>query len=105
MGLLGEEDIDSVLADLEEVGGTIDVTIAGVTVKGIRRNTDQSVLAGEIPISVSGSMIGVAVKTGALPGLAHGVAITVQGTALKVDDFRRVGNGVWTHIDCAVSGA
>lgn len=92
-----EDDIEAVLADLAELGGAVDVTIAGVTVKGARDIEHREVLSGEVS-QARGKIRTVTIKTGSLPGLAQKVAITVEDQTFTVLNFGQIGDGAVTLI-------
>lgn len=97
MSFLGGPDIPSVLADLALIGGTVDVTLGGKTVSGILDREAVEVLGDEMPGVVSEEEI-VHIQTGALPGLASGVSITVGGFAYAVQKALPYGDGAMTRI-------
>lgn len=97
MGHFGESDITAMLADLAEAGATVAVTIGETTVNGLLDHQAVEVLGDEMP-GVIANEKGVHVKTGSLPGLASGAAITVGGTAYIVRESLPYGDGAMTRI-------
>lgn len=103
MGKLGEADADAVLEDLEAIGGAVRVKIGNCEVIGARNDSDDPVLdQDEVPVHAR--LVGVAIRTGSLTGLAIGAALTVDGEDFKVADFRAVGNGTMTRLSLAKTG-
>lgn len=84
-------------AMLNRVG--VPIVLGGTTVKGALDNAD-SEEAFPGGISVAGTEVRVAIKTGALPGLAHGSSVTVDGTAYRVLALRKIGDGEVTVVYC-----
>lgn len=69
----GMDDAPTMLADMGE-----DVTIGGVTAKGLFRRADEVVLEGDTPGTIA-KTTHVVVQRGVFPALAIGVAVTVAG--------------------------
>lgn len=96
MTFFSDEDIDAMI----EATGGVDVTVAGVTAKGLRRRPGVEVLGdGEVP-AVEDLAEVVTVRTGAFPALAIGVAIDVDGTLLKVQSALPIEDGALTRVVC-----
>ena len=93
----GQADIPAMLAEFG-----VDVTIAGVTAKGIQDRQGRAVLDGE-PGEVSDAVETVIVQTGAFAGLSIGVSIVVDGITFKVSDAQPFEDGALTRIDCSTS--
>lgn len=85
-------DIDVMLRDLG-----VDVTVAGVTVKGLFDEPDSLELNTEAgTLFVRGRSL--LLKTGALPGLAVGVTAVVDGVSRRVEELRQVDDGALTRV-------
>lgn len=94
MGFYEADDVDAML---EDHPASVDVTVSGVTVKGIRREVDQAMLQAT-GSSSHGTHRAVTVRTGALPTVTRGTAITVDGEAGVISAADKAGSGVLTHI-------
>ncbi len=97
MSFLGESDIGVMLADLAAAGGGVDVTLGSTTVKGLLDCEAIELLGGEMP-GVVAAEEAVHVQSGALPGLASGEAITVDGHAYVVLKVFAYGDGAMVRI-------
>lgn len=95
--MLGRADIASILADLALVGGTVEVTLSGVTVHGISDREAGETLDGD-GVGVVAEQEVVHVETGALPGLTSGASITVGGHPYIVRQALPYGDGAMTRI-------
>ncbi|OGS01539.1 MAG: hypothetical protein A2V88_02625 [Elusimicrobia bacterium RBG_16_66_12] len=83
----------------------VSITIGANTVLGLVDRTPDEILSGAGAHSV-GTRVEVTVKTGALPGIVPGAAVTVDGAALKVRDVQLAGkDGAFTQFSCATEGA
>lgn len=82
---LGDGDIAAILADLKVQGEAVDVVLGGTTVQGILRR-EYELLSHDVGQQVE-RVPAVTIKTGSLPGLAIGSALTVGGTSYAVRDF------------------
>jgi len=96
-GVLGEAEINEMLADLLDADGAVAVTVGSVTVTGIFDRAAVQVLDGEMPTIVPDGEA-VHVKSDALPGLAPGSAITVDGTSYSVRSLLPYGDGAMTRV-------
>lgn len=81
-------------------GFGIPATVGGVTARGIRDTQDEAVAAAEDG-SFIGRVVTLIVKTGTFPGLAEGVAITVEGTAYTVRQQWLIEDGALTRVRCS----
>jgi hypothetical protein len=97
MGFLGETDIAAMLDDLKAAGGGVDVTLGATTVIGLLDREAVELLGGEMPGVVSADEV-VHVASGALPGLASGASLTVDGTGYVVLKVLPYGDGAMTRI-------
>jgi len=97
MSVLGEADVAAMLADLEEAGGGVDVTLGDVTVTGLLDCEAVEVLGGEMPAVVAADET-VHVRSGALPGLASGAPVTVDGIDYVVLKVLTYGDGAMTRV-------
>jgi len=97
MSFLGESDIAAMLADLSAAEGAVDVTIGDTTVTGLLDQEAVELLGGEMPGVIAADEM-VHIRTGTLPGLVSGVAITVGGTSYKVLKIMPYGDGAMTRI-------
>lgn len=97
MVALGESDIAAMLADLAMVGGTVAVQLGTTTVSGILDREAVEVLGDEMPGVVSDQEI-VHIQTGAVPGLASGMSITVGGHPYVVQKAAPYGDGAMTRV-------
>lgn len=90
----GASDIPALLADTG-----VDVIFGAVTVKGL---LDREVPEALLPIEESGGVAetvsSVVIKTGSLPGIAGGSAITVDGVSWKVRSVRPMEDGELTML-------
>lgn len=89
-----EEDVASMLGDSPDA---VDVTIAGVTTKGVRDTVDRQVLTGE-GAQLFGKVRRVTVRTGSLPGLSVRANVTVEDEEGLVVSHEQVGDGALTEI-------
>jgi hypothetical protein len=80
--------------------GGVSVTVGAVTANGLRDVTDEEAFVGQVGLAI-GRQVSVIVKTGTFPALAAGVSITVEGTAYKVVEVRRIEDGALTRVLCA----
>jgi hypothetical protein len=94
---LGESDIAAMLADLAAAGGAVEVILGAAKTTGLDDRQAAEVFGGEMPGVISMDE-GVHVQTGALPGLASGSAITVDGVARVVREATPYGDGAMTRI-------
>jgi len=97
MSFLGESDIAEMLADLSAAEGAVEVAIGDTTVTGLLDREAVELLGGEMPGVMAADEM-VHVRTGTLPGLASGVAITVGGTSYKILKIIPYGDGAMTRI-------
>lgn len=79
----------------------VDVTIAGVTAKGVVDRVDEELAIG-LETRAIGKSIMVTVKSGALPGLANEATAIVDGVSYKVTFIMQIGDGALTKFVCAV---
>jgi hypothetical protein len=94
--LFSDDDIDAMI----EATGGVDVTVAGVTVQGLPRRPGVEVFGdGDVP-AVEDLAEVVTVRTGALPALAPGVSIDVDGTLFKVLSALPIEDGALTRVVC-----
>lgn len=98
MAFFGFSDIDAMIA----ATGGVDVTVGATTVKGLVDIADESVLQGQAADFV-GHVVSVTVKTGALTGLAEGVALTADGVNYQVMRVQQIDDGALTLIHVARS--
>jgi len=97
MAVLGEADVAAMLADLEEAGGGVDVTLGATTVTGLFDREAVEVLGGEMPAVVAADET-VHVRSGALPGLASRVPVAVGGADYLVLKVLTYGDGAMTRV-------
>ncbi len=97
MAFLGASDIAAMLADLADAEGAVEVTLGAVTTNGLLDQGAVELLGGEMP-GVIGAEDIVHIRSGILPGLESGVAITVNGTSYKVLQVLPYGDGAMTRI-------
>ncbi len=97
MSVLGENDVAAMLADLAAAGAGVAVALGAATVTGLRDREAAEFFAGEMPAVVAADEV-VHVQTGALPGLASGAAITVDGAAYVVLKVLPHGDGAMVRI-------
>lgn len=94
---LGDEDLPGLL---EEVG--VPVTLGGVTTRAVKRRfTEELLQDNDSPELLSRSIVAV-IKTGSLPALRSGSALTLDGTAYKVRRWREDEHGTLTRIHCVL---
>ena len=92
---LGDDDLPGLL---EELG--VPVTLGGVTTNGIKRRfTEEMLRDSDAPELLSRSVV-VTIKSGSLPALSSGSAITVEGVAYKVKRYSEEEHGTLTRIHC-----
>jgi hypothetical protein len=84
-----------ITAMLDELG--VSVTLGTNETKGLVDYADELVLETDVTASV-GRMIAVTIKTGSLPGLAIGSALTVDGSPYKAREVLRIGDGALTRV-------
>ena len=89
-------DIDGLIAGT----GGVDVTFGATTVKGLIDIADESLEQGQAA-SLYGNVVTIEVKTGSLPLLAEGDAITADGIAYQVMRVRQIDDGALTVINAA----
>lgn len=89
------DDGSDIKAVLDELG--VSVILSANETKGLIDYADELVLETDVTASV-GRMIAVTIKTGSLPGLAVGSAITVDGSPYKAREVLRLGDGALTRI-------
>lgn len=94
---LGDTDIASVLTDLEQCGGTVEVLFGGVTVPGLWDHDAVELLEGAGPGVVANEKA-VHVQASALTGLASGEAITVEETTYTIREALPYGDGALVRI-------
>ena len=87
-----DTDTAALLADLETSGLTVAVTFAGTAAAGLWDHEAREVLEGPGPGPVANEKA-VHVQASALPGLAAGEAITVDGTAYTIREVRPYDDG------------
>ena len=90
----GYSEIDTMLAEFGQ-----DVSVAGVTVKGIVERRNVEVLEGE-GFGVAQEVI-VTLKTGSLQGLGVGVAFNADGESFYVMEMKQTGDGAVTEVHLA----
>jgi hypothetical protein len=84
-----------ITAMLDELG--VSVILGTNETKGVVDYADELVLETDVTASV-GRMIAVTIKTGSLPGLAIGSALTVDGGNYKAREVLRIGDGALTRV-------
>lgn len=89
----GSDDIPALLAD---VG--VDVTVGATTVKGIRDEVGAQAYQGDQGTAV-GTFVAVFVQRGALPGLAMGGAIQVDGVDLIARSIQPIDDGALLRVE------
>jgi len=87
-------DIDDLIATC----GGLDVTLGATTVKGLIDIADESIESGQAA-TFYGKVVTIAVKTGTLPGLAEGAALTADGVAYRVQRVVQIDDGALTVIN------
>lgn len=97
MSIFGASDIAAMLEDLAAMDGAVEVTLGSTTVNGLLDREAVQLLGGEMPAVIAADQI-VHVVTGTLPGLASGVAITVDSINYKVLQVLPYGDGALTRI-------
>lgn len=95
--MLGEADIAAMFDHLDCVDGAVDVKVGTTTVKGLRDREAMEVLGEQMPGVIAGQDT-VHVQSGALPGLAPGVTVTVDGKAYVAREVLPYGDGAMTKI-------
>jgi len=86
-------------AMLNEFG--VDVTIAGVTAKGIVDRVDEELMVG-LETHGIGKSIMVTVTSAAFPGLTNEAMAIVDGVSYKVTNIMQIGDGALKRFICAV---
>jgi hypothetical protein len=89
------DDGSDIMAMLDELG--VSVSLGANETKGLIDYADELVLETDVTASV-GKMMAVTIKTGSLPGLAVGMALTVDGVNYKAREVLRTGDGALTRI-------
>lgn len=90
----GDEDLDALFDDMG-----VSVSMGTYTTKALKDSPDEMMTERGNPGAI-GSQILLTLKTGALPGLAVGSAITVAGVAMKVRERMTLDDGALTRISC-----
>lgn len=96
MSFFGDADLDTMIADFG-----VPVAMGSITVKGIVDQYHDEMAGSDQGPQFMTHRVSVRVKTGDLPALASGAAITVNGTAMKVIQALEENDGALTRIDCA----
>ncbi len=89
------DDGSDITTMLDELG--VNVILGANETKGLVDYADELVLETDVTASV-GKMIAVTIKTGSLPGLAVGAALTVDGVVYKAREVLRLGDGALTRV-------
>lgn len=90
-----EGDIDGMLADMG-----VPVTFGAYSALALVDSADELLLAGGGLPGVIGTKIVITFKTSALPGLAVGSAITIDGASYTVRSRASQGDGAVTQAFC-----
>jgi hypothetical protein len=77
------------LRNMIAAAGGVNVTIGGVTVKGLLRAPDSELLQGEPDLA--GRAVSVLVVTEDLPAITAGMAVEIDGESMKVHRTMREG--------------
>jgi len=94
---LGDDDLPGIL---EELG--VEVTLGGASTHGVKRRfTEEMLRDSDAPELLSRSVV-VTIKSGSLPALSSGAAITVDGIAYKVKRHMEEEHGTLTRINCVL---
>lgn len=94
---LGDDDLPGIL---QEQG--VPVTLGGASTYGVKRRfTEEMLRDSDAPELLSRSIV-VTIKSGSLPALSSGSAITVEGTAYKVKRYSEEEHGTLTRIHCVL---
>jgi len=101
-GILGEEDIDEMLADQLMVDGAVEVTLGATKVTGLLDRAAVQFYDGEMPTMIAEGEA-VHVKTGSLPGLEEEnapISVTEGTTTTHYTVLRLLpyGDGAMTRI-------
>jgi sorbitol-specific phosphotransferase system component IIA len=96
-GILGENDIAAILADLVDADATVEVAFGTLTATGLLDRTAIQIFDGEMPTTIADGEA-VHIQAGALPGLEPGSAITVAGTSYTVRAILLYGDGAMERI-------
>ena len=99
-GILGENDVSGMLADLAAADGAVEVTFGDTTVYGLFDRASAELFAGDMPTVVADAE-GVHVEAGSLPGLGNGDTVTVDGTEYRVLKILDHGDGAMQWIALA----
>ena len=92
----GAADIPAMLAGFGQTA-----TLGAVTVAAVVDTVDDAQLERE-GVAVIGANTVVRIETDSLSGLAVGSEITAEGVDYVVRDMRRIGDGAFTKLYCAV---
>jgi hypothetical protein len=98
MAYYGASDIDGMLA---EFGAPIAIVVAGERHEGIGIvDTADSELLRDLPQAtvLVGKIISVLVKTDALPGIAEGASLEVDGAARRIISVQQIDDGALTRV-------
>jgi len=96
MSFFRQADIPRMYAHL----GDVDVTFGATTIRGARTIADESLLQGQAADFIANA-ITVEVETEALPGLAEGLAITIDGIACQILRVQQTDDGALTLVQAA----
>lgn len=96
---LGDEDLPGLL---EEIG--VPVTLGGVTTHGVKRRFTEELLRDTDARELLSRSVIVTIKSGSLPALSSGAAITVDGIAYKVKRRMEEEHGTLTRVHCVLVG-
>ncbi len=96
--MLGADELDGILADLKDLGETVNVTIGANTVTGVYSETVQEFM-GQDAAPIRGHTSKVLVKTGSLAGLVKGAALVVGGVNYRAADVQPFARGAMVQVE------
>jgi hypothetical protein len=102
-GILGDADINEMLADLAEAGSAVEVTLGSTTVTGLFDRAAVQIFDGEMPTLIPDGEA-LHIKAGSLPGLVPAAMLTVTfpgaaaGTDYKVLRILPYGDGAVVRV-------
>ena len=96
-GVLGENDISEMIADLAGADAAVEVVFGSVSTTGLFDRAALQIFDGEMPTTVADGEA-IHIEAGILPGLVPGAEITVGGVDYTVRAMLPYGDGAMERI-------
>ena len=96
-GILGENDIAAIIADLADADGAVAVVFGSSSTTGLYDRAALQIFDGEMPTTIA-EWEAVHIEAGSLEGLENGSEITVAGVAYTVRAILPYGDGAMERI-------